>query len=99
MMGNDYVKSLTRFSKSVTSELENKLTGQINLNLRPVVDPLGDEYAGLIANLRQHGTLAANQATYLLQQAGYLPDDLPAGKAVPGTTNTTSKGGDTNDQD
>lgn len=99
MMGNDYVKSLTRFSKSVTSELENKLTGQIELNLRPVIDPLGDEYADRIANLRQHGTLAANQATYLLQQAGYLPTDLPDGKVVPGTTNVrTSKGGDTNDQ-
>ena len=77
MMGNAYVKSLARYAKAVTGELNNKLNANINLDLRSAIDPLGDEYASTIANLQKNGTLGANQAAWLLQQANYLPDDMP----------------------
>lgn len=77
MMGNAYVKSLSRYAKAITGELNNKLNADITLDLRSSIDPLGDNYASTIANLQKNGTLGANQATWLLQQANYLPDDMP----------------------
>ena len=77
MMGNAYVKSLARFAKPIVAELNNKLSANITLDLRSAIDPLGDNYASTIANLQKNGTLGDNQAAWLLQQAGYLPEDLP----------------------
>lgn len=77
MMGNAYVKSLSRYANAITSELNDKLNANIKLDLRSAIDPLGDEYASTIANLQKNGTLGANQAAWLLQQANYLPDDMP----------------------
>ena len=77
MMGNTYVKSLSRYAKAITGELNNKLNANITLDLRSAIDPLGDEYASTVANLQKNGTLGANQATWLLQQANYLPDNMP----------------------
>ena len=93
MMGNDYVKALTRFAKPIVSELESKLAGKVNLDLRPVVDPLGDQYAQAVTTLRKGGALAANQAKYLLEQSGYFPADLPEADSVP----TPLEGGETDD--
>ena len=76
-MGNAYVKSLSRYAKAVTGELNNKLNADITLDLRSAIDPLGDEYASTVSNLQKNGTLGANQAAWLLQQANYLPDDMP----------------------
>lgn len=94
MMGNAYVKSLSRYAKAITGELNNKLNANITLDLRSSIDPLGDEYASTIAKLRKDGTLGANQATWLLQQADYLPDDMPESTepAIP------MKGGDKDDE-
>lgn len=77
MMGNAYVKSLSRYAKAITGELNNKLNANINLDLRSAIDPLGDEYASTVSNLQKNGTLGANQAAWLLQQANYLPNDMP----------------------
>ena len=77
MMGNAYVKSLARYAKAVTGELNNKLNANINFDLRSAIDPLGDEYASTISNLQKNGALGANQAAWLLQQANYLPSDMP----------------------
>ena len=77
MMSNQYVKALSRFAKPIVSELNNKLNANISLDLRSAIDPLGDSYASTIASLQKQGTLGANQASWLLQQTGYLPDDMP----------------------
>ena len=77
MIGNAYVKSLSRYAKAITGELNNKLSAEVTLDLRSAIDPLGDEYASTVANLQKNGTLGANQASWLLQQVGYLPEDLP----------------------
>lgn len=107
MMNANYLQSLSRFTRSVTAELNNKLAGQIKMDLRPVIDPTGDAYVNNISNLQKNGTIAANQATWLLQQAGYLPDDMPdkeqpqaqvqAVQVVSG--NDATKGGDNDDED
>lgn len=95
MMDNAYVKSLSRYSKAITGELNNKLSANITLDLRTSIDPLGDEYAEKIATLRRYGVLGSNQASWALQQSGYLPDDMPKATEVP----EPMKGGDNNDED
>lgn len=103
MMDNAYVKSLTRFAKPIVSELNDKLNANITLDLRPAVDPLGDDYANTLSTLQKNGTLGANQTTWILQQANYLPDEMPD-KEKPTTQVqpvqvVSSKGGEDDDQD
>lgn len=109
MMGNAYVKSLSRYAKAITGELNDKLNANVTLDLRSAIDPLGDEYASTIANLQKNGTLGANQATWLLQQANYLPNDMPEKEQskvqvqpvqmVSSDDKQSTEGGDNNDQD
>lgn len=106
MMNSNYLQSLSRFAKSITGELNDKLIGNIKMDLRPVTDPTGDGYVTNISNLQKNGTLGANQATWLLQQAGYLPDDLPEKEATPATVrpaqvvpNEPAEGGEDDDED
>lgn len=103
MMGNAYVKSLSRFAKPIVSELNDKLNANINLDLRSAIDPLGDNYATTVSNLRKNGTIAANQATWLLKEASYFPDDMPDATEPPmpvvTKNNNSSEGGDDDEQD
>ena len=77
-----YINSLNRYMNAVISELNSKLNTTVTADLRPAVDPLGDEYAVKIANLVKNRALDANQASYVLKLAGYLPADLPAFSGV-----------------
>lgn len=77
MIGNDYIKALTRYSNAITSELTNKLAGNITLDLRPVVDPVGDGYANTISSLAENGAIDGNQAVWLLTNSGYFPENMP----------------------
>lgn len=103
MMGNAYVKSLSRFAKAITGELNDKLNANIKLDLRPSVDPLGDNYATEVSNLRKNGTIAANQASWLLKEADYLPADMPEASEPPVPVSTKegkpTEGGDNDGQD
>ena len=109
MMGNAYVKSLARYAKAVTGELNNKLNANINFDLRSAIDPLGDEYASTISNLQKNGALGANQAAWLLQQANYLPSDMPEKEQtkvqvqpvqmVSSDDKQSTEGGDKDDED
>lgn len=104
MMGNAYVKSLARYAKAVTGELNNKLNANINLNLRSAIDPLGDSYATTISNLRKNGILAANQAAWLLKESNYFPEEMPEASTPPVPISTSkddksAEGGDNDDED
>ena len=104
MMGNAYVKSLSRYAKAITGELNNKLNANITLDLRSSIDPLGDNYASTIADLVKKGALGANQVTWLLQQANYLPEDMPEKEqpkvqTVSSDKQSTEGGDDENDED
>lgn len=104
MMGNAYVKSLARYAKSVTGELNNKLNANITLDLRSAIDPLGDEYASTIANLRKNGAIAANQAVWLLKESNYFPEEMPEASTPPVPISTSkddksTEGGDNDDED
>ena len=72
-----YANALSRYMESIVSELNNKLSTTIHYNIRPAIDPLQDSYAQVLSGLTKDGMLAHNQARYLLQGTGYLPDDLP----------------------
>ena len=104
MMGNAYVKSLARYAKAVTGELNNKLNANINLDLRSAIDPLGDSYATTISNLRKNGTIAANQAAWLLKESNYFPEEMPEASTPPVPISTSkddksTEGGDNDDED
>lgn len=88
-----YLNSLNRYMNVITSELNSKLNTTITADLRPAVDPLGDEYAVKIANLVKNRALDANQAEHVLKQVGYLPEDLPEYNGV----GIDAKGGDKNE--
>lgn len=104
MMGNAYVKSLARYAKAVTGELNNKLNANINLDLRSAIDPLGDSYATTISNLRKDGAIAANQAVWLLKESNYFPEEMPEASTPPVPISTSkddksTEGGDNDDED
>lgn len=85
-----YLNSLNRYMNVITSELNSKLNTTVTADLRPAVDPLGDEYAVKIANLVKNRALDANQAEHVLKQVGYLPEDLPEYSGI----GIDTKGGD-----
>ena len=104
MMDNAYVKSLSRYAKAVTGELNNKLNANINLDLRSAIDPLGDSYATTISNLRKNGAIAANQAVWLLKESNYFPEEMPEASTPPVPISTSkndksAEGGDNDDED
>lgn len=104
MMGNAYVKSLARYAKAVTGELNNKLNANINLDLRSAIDPLGDSYATTISNLRKNGAIAANQAVWLLKESNYFPEEMPEASTPPvpispSKDDKSAEGGDNDDED
>lgn len=104
MMGNAYVKSLARYAKAVTGELNNKLNANINLDLRSAIDPLGDSYTTTISNLRKNGAIAANQAVWLLKESNYFPEEMPEASTPPVPISTSkddksTEGGDNDDED
>lgn len=89
-----YANALNRYMQSILSELNNKFNTHITSNIRPAIDPLGDSYAKTLANISKSGVIAQNQATYILQQTDYLPEDLPK----PSNPNQAN-GGDNNDKE
>ncbi|WP_347787027.1 phage portal protein [Levilactobacillus brevis] len=72
-----YANALNRYMQCVVSELDDKLNATITANLRPAIDPLGDAFATTLSGLAKDGTIANNQATWVLQQLGYFPADMP----------------------
>ncbi|WP_406834292.1 phage portal protein [Lactococcus lactis] len=72
-----YASALNRYLRPAISELEYKLSDHISVNMRPAIDPLGDNYLSTISTATRWGAVAENQATYILQEAGYIPKDLP----------------------
>ena len=97
-----YASALNRYISPVVSELAYKLTDNIKINLRSAIDPLGDSYLSSINVATKNGVLAQNQAVYILQQAGYIPEDLPEPKnmnpvinnEIPKQTDTESDAGE-----
>lgn len=91
-----YANALSRYMESVTSELSNKLSTTVTVNLRPALDPLQDGYASTLANLVRDGVIAHNQATFLLKETGYFPETLPDAEK---STFSSLKGGEQQNED
>lgn len=72
-----YANALNRYMQCIVSELDDKLNATITANLRPAIDPLGDAFATTLSGLAKDGTIANNQATWVLQQLGYFPANMP----------------------
>lgn len=91
MMGSQYAQALNRFVNPIVSELDKKMNAKITADIRPAIDATGDAYADTLAGLTKNYALAGNQATYILQQIGYLPKNLPKAANIGG------KGGEISD--
>ena len=76
-IGGQYAKSLNRYVQAIVSELNTKLHANISADIRFAIDAMGDQYANTISSLAKDGTIAGNQARFILQNSGYLPNDLP----------------------
>lgn len=76
-IGGQYAKSLNRYVQPIIGELNSKLNANIGADIRTAIDAMGDQYASTISSLAKDGTIASNQARFILQNSGYLPDDLP----------------------
>lgn len=101
MARDDYTIALNRYLQSILSELNNKLSADIVADVRVATDPLGDGFATTLSGLAKDGTIGSNQATWVLQQAGYFPNDMPAAEQQPVqqvVVGGTSKGGDDDDE-
>ena len=70
-------------------------------SIRTAVDPLGDSFAAVLSGLAKDGTIANNQATWVLQQTGYFPDEMPAAEKSPTqqVVIQSGKGGDNDDKE
>lgn len=77
-IGGQYAKSLNRYVQPIVAELNDKLNTHISADIRAAIDAMGDQYASTISSLAKDGTISANQARFILQSYGYLPQDLPA---------------------
>lgn len=105
-IGGQYAKALNRYVQPIISELNLKLNATITCDIRPATDALGDTYASTISGLAKDGTITGNQARFILQKNGYLPDDMPAPEKQPApvviqTTQQTEpdEGGDDDDNE
>lgn len=84
----------------IVSELDNKLSATVTANIRPAIDPLGDDFAANLGALVKNGAIATNQVSWLLQQTGYFPADMPEAKIQPTqqvVIQSNDKGGDNDD--
>lgn len=95
-----YANALNRYMQCIVSELDNKLNATITANLRPAIDPLGDTFATTLSGLAKDGTIANNQATWVLQQLGYFPADMPEAKnpATQQVVTQSAEGGGNNEE-
>ncbi|KGH73692.1 phage portal protein [Oenococcus oeni] len=75
-----YGNTLNRDLQNVLSELNNKLNADITGDIRKAIDPSGDSYAVTLSTVAKNAGLASNQITYILQESGFIPDDLPDAK-------------------
>lgn len=85
-----YANALNRYAQAVVAELDDKLKATITVNLRPALDPSGNNHATKIENLTKAGVIKSDQAIWLLQQDGFLPKDLPESKESSAISEQTS---------
>jgi HK97 family phage portal protein len=99
MIKGMYANALNRYVKAIVSEMDSKLSANITADIRPAIDPLGDDFASTLSGLAKDGTIANNQATWMLQNVGYLPEDMPDAEKQP-VNQIVVKGGETeNDEE
>ncbi|MFT8825083.1 MAG: phage portal protein [Liquorilactobacillus mali] len=98
MIKGMYANALNRYVTAIVGEMDSKLSANITADIRPAIDPLGDDFATLVASMAKDKMLAPNQAVWMLQYGGFLPDGIPAAidpASQQITAKPPSEGGDT----
>lgn len=92
MIEGMYANSLNRYAQAIASELNEKFSAAIEIDIQPAIDQDRSSYLAAIGGAVKNGALSGNQSDFLLRRVGFLPDDAP--KFNPDQSNL--KGGDTN---
>ncbi|MFP7154013.1 phage portal protein, partial [Weissella paramesenteroides] len=59
------------------SELSNKQSSQVEIDIKPAIDPVNDDYTTNINSFKQSQLLTSGESKWLLKQTGYLPPNMP----------------------
>lgn len=87
MIQGFYSNALNRYAQAIVSELNTKLTANIQVNIRPAVDPNGDTFATILSGMDKDGILSNEQVISQLEFTNFFAGPVP--KAAP------LKGGET----
>ena len=94
MIQGFYSNALNRYAQAIVSELNTKLTANIQVNIRPAVDPNGDTFATILAGMDKDGILSNEQVISQLEFtnffAGPVPKTAPLKGGETDGTNDTS---------
>ena len=77
MIEGMYANALNRYVQAIQSEIEDKLKTTVNVDISPAIDQDGSSYAKIVGTLTGRGAITGQQATFLLKNNGFLPDDVP----------------------
>jgi HK97 family phage portal protein len=92
MIEGMYANSLNRYAQTIASELNEKFSAAIEIDIQPAIDQDRSSYLAAIGGAVKNGALSGNQSDFLLRRVGFLPADTP--KYMPAKSDL--KGGDTN---
>lgn len=95
MIQGFYSNAINRYAQMIVSELDNKLSANVKVNVRTATDPNGDIFATILGEFAKDKILTNAQAVKMLKDMDYFPVDLPP--ATDGNTTTATEGGDSSD--
>lgn len=92
MIQGFYSNALNRYAQAIASELDNKLSADIKVNIRTATDPNGDIFATILGEFAKDKILTNAQAIEMLKDMDYFPMEVP--KAENGNVTASTEGGD-----
>lgn len=93
MVEGVYANSLNRYARVIQSEMSNKFSADIQVDVSPAIDQDQSSYITVLGNAVKSGMVTPKQANYLLHKKGFLTQDVPLFQPTEVITKST-KGGD-----
>ena len=92
MIEGMYANSLNRYAQAIVSEINEKFSANIDVDIQPAIDQDGSRYLAAIGGAVKNGAISGNQSDYLFRRRGILPASTPQFNPA----ESDLKGGDTN---
>ncbi|MEE6717027.1 phage portal protein [Schleiferilactobacillus harbinensis] len=100
MIEGMYANSLNRYARAFASEINDKLSADVDIDVQPAIDQDRSTYLTNIGAAVKNGAISGKTADWLLRYVGFLPKDAPAYTAPvaqPIQIQQATKGGDNED--